>query len=143
MQAAPGQGPGINSSSAAAGLAGRFAVGIAEVAETSHAGTYLGVTIDSDAVLMRYTIAGDANLSGGVTLGDFTALAAGFGIGTHWAQGDFNYSGAVTLADFTILAANFGLSAGDLARGGAVPEPASFGLAGLALAGLAARRRRA
>jgi len=63
-----------------------------------------------------------------VTLDDFTRLAAGFGLGSTWANGDFDYDGAVSLNDFTTLAANFGQAiAMDLPRARLLPgfAPAS------------------
>jgi hypothetical protein len=113
------------------------------VVEAAAAGitTFMGQPVDTTAVLVRYTRLGDANLSGGVDLDDFTALAAGFGAGTSWREGDFNYDGVVNLDDFTLLASNFGTSLpADGAR--AVPEPTGLAVLGLA-AGLVARRRRA
>ncbi|MDZ4697344.1 MAG: hypothetical protein SGI86_19555 [Deltaproteobacteria bacterium] len=136
-------GTGITSSSAAAAAPGKFAIGIGEVGDTGFGSDFFGVPIDGTTVLLRYTLTGDANLSGNVTLDDFTTLAAFFGLPSQrWATGDFNYDGLVNLDDFTALASNFGLSAVDLPRS-SVPEPTAFGAIGLAMAGLAARRRRA
>jgi len=85
---------------------------------------------------------GDADINGSVNLDDFTTLAANFGNTVdQWSDADFNFDGAITLDDFTALAANFGLSApSDLPRG-AVPEPTTMGLIGLASMSLLARRR--
>ncbi|HRK30166.1 MAG TPA: autotransporter-associated beta strand repeat-containing protein [Tepidisphaeraceae bacterium] len=134
-------GNGITSSDAAA-LSGTHGVGYAEASSVGSPSPFLGVASDSTAVLVRYTRLGDANLSGGVSLDDFTSLAAAFGApGGNWSKGDFNYDGNVNLDDFTLLAANFGQNAsGDLPRGSAVPEPATLSL--LATAGLMLARRR-
>jgi hypothetical protein len=102
---------------------------------------FAGQSVDTTAVLLRYTRYGDATLDGLVNLADFNRLAANFGgTGKFWFEGDFNYDGNVNLSDFNRLATNFGLSAAgphvtpeDWARlGAAVPEPASgvvFGVA--------------
>jgi hypothetical protein len=88
-------------------------------------------------VLIRYTLAGDANLDGAVNLDDFTRLAGGFGSpDALWPQGDFDYDGTVALDDFTRLAANFGQTASR-----AVPEPAAATLF-IAIAARACRRGR-
>lgn len=108
-----------------------FAVGVTDQATDANGGLH---------VLVRLTRTGDANVNGTVNLDDFTALAAGFGVGTTWDQGDFNYDGAVNLDDFTALAANFGTSAADVARS-SVPEPTALSLLALG-AGVLARRRR-
>jgi|GEM_PF-2210060 len=143
-------GTGITSAAAAAGPSGKFSLGIAEQGDTNFGTSFPddpnvagGATIDGTSILIRYTLTGDANLSGNVTLDDFTLLAAFFGQpNQRWATGDFNYDGLVNLDDFTALASNFGQSAVDLPRS-SVPEPTAFGAIGLAMAGLAARRRRA
>lgn len=112
----------------------------------------------------RTTVAGDANLSNGVagttaavTLSDLTILATNLNKpgSFTWAQGDFNGTtgGAseVSLADLTALATNLnktnvvgtannsitinGVAGGSGASVGAVPEPASIAMAGLALLG--------
>ncbi|HRK32136.1 MAG TPA: PEP-CTERM sorting domain-containing protein [Tepidisphaeraceae bacterium] len=133
-------GPGIGSSFANSNP-GVFGVGYAEASDVASLGTFMGNTVDATAVVVRYTRLGDADLSGVVSLDDFTRLAGAFGTGTEWSQGDFNYDGAVDLNDFTALAANFGLSAADLGRGSAVPEPASLGLSGAGALALLRRRR--
>src|SRR5439155_13883183 len=100
----------ITSSSAAAQAAAshKTALGYAEASALGlgAGSTFAGQTLaDSTAVLLRYTYAGDANLSGGVDLTDFTFLAASFnGTGKTWLQRDFNYDGIVNLTDFTCLA---------------------------------------
>jgi hypothetical protein len=131
-------------------------VGVAERAALASVPAIFGA-VDADAVLIRYTRYGDANLDGVVNLPDFNALASSFGTsGRFWYQGDFTYDGVVDLMDFNRLAANFGLAV--LAHdptpqdwstlAAAVPEPASLiFLSGVpALAGMsrgAARRGRA
>jgi hypothetical protein len=133
----PWTGKGIISSTSAADAssAHKTAIGFAE-ASALGIGSFGGQTVDADAVVMRYTLAGDNNLSGTVDLTDFTFLAANFnGAGKGWLQGDFNYDGSVDLTDFTFLAANFNQSlpasftdsaAGSL--GAAVPEPTAMAL---------------
>jgi len=134
-------GNGISSSTAA--LNPTTALGFAEASEIGSPATFFGQPIDATTLLTRYTLIGDADLSGAVSLDDFTALAASFGQpNSRWTRGDFNYDTFTNLDDFTALAANFGLNLpADLPRGAAVPEPAA-GLVLIALAGLASRSRR-
>ena len=134
-------GNGIASSAAAA--APGTAVGIADIVDLGSPATFLGQPVDGSTVVMRYTRSGDANLSGGVDLDDFTVLAANFGLAGRWAKGDFNYDGNVNLDDFTALASNFGTSIPGDAPRSSVPEPGMLSALGLAAAGLMGRRRRA
>jgi hypothetical protein len=143
-------GNGIISSQA---NANQFAIGYAEASGLTTIPAIFG-TVAGDAVLVRFTRYGDANLDGAVNLQDFNRLAANFGAsGALWSQGDFTYDGNVNLQDFNRLAANFGMSASPstgvtpqdwAALGAAVPEPlgalaaASFGAA----AAFSRRRRR-
>lgn len=100
-------------------------IGIAEASDFGTP-TFLSRDVDTTAILLRSTLAGDADLSGTVNIGDFSVLAANFNSGSRWAQGDFNYSGLTDIADFALLAANFNQS---VASRTAVPEPAFVGFA--------------
>jgi hypothetical protein len=142
-------GNGITSSNATATT---FGVGYGERSALANVPAIFG-TVDSDAVLLRLTRYGDANLDGNVNLQDFNALASNFGSTNGvWTQGDFTYDGNVNLQDFNRLAANFGLSAGPdgvvgpedwAALAAVVPEPASLAsLAFLGVPALAGMRRR-
>ena len=73
--------------------------------------TSLGESIDNTAVLVRYTLYGDADLSRIVNLADFNRLAGNFGLsGTRWSQANFDYDSITDLSDFNLLAGNFGLT---------------------------------
>ncbi len=142
-------GNGITSSNANNTTHG---IGYAERSALSSVPTIFG-TVDTDAVLVRYTRYGDADLNGTVNLIDFNALAANFnGTNKVWTQGDFNYDGNVNLLDFNRLAGNFNqVAAGetdptptDWANlAAAVPEPSSgvTFILGIATATVARRRR--
>ena len=84
--------------------------------------TFDGETLDNTAVLVRYTLYGDADLNRAVTVADFNRLAAAFNAaGTVWGSGDFNDDGSTTIADFNALAAHFNAS---LSAAGAVTAAA-------------------
>lgn len=133
---------GFGLMSSAAGLSGGIvrALGYADNA-------VLGLTsfgdqsVDSTSVLVRYTVAGDADLNGTVNSLDFNRLAGGYGItsNAYWMEGDFNYDQKVNTLDFNLLAGGFNQTIAAPGLGAVVPEPA--GLAGLALAGVIVRRR--
>jgi hypothetical protein len=113
-------GPGLTSTSAQTALNGHStSLGYAEASTALgvNGGSFAGQSVDGSAVLVRYTLSGDADLSGTVDLTDFTFLAA-----------NFNASVPASSA-----------SAGGV--GAAVPEPGTLGVAAIA-AGLVAHRRR-
>src|SRR5262249_51229301 len=91
--------PGITSAAAAAVAVDgsnphKTGLGFAEsgTAFTS----FVGQPVDSTAVLVRYTLYGDANLDGSVDTVDFNLLAASFSqTGKFWFNGDFNYDTTV------------------------------------------------
>ncbi len=128
-------GNGIISSSATAvaadaGDAHKTALGYAEASNIG-VGSFAGQSVDDSSVLIRYTLAGDANLDGVVNALDFNALASNFGdSGQLWSGGDFNYDGIVNTLDFNQLAANFGaaLPVPVVPLGTAVPEPTMLSL---------------
>src|SRR4030095_7509676 len=148
--------PGINSSNAAADTNGVTAIGYASNADYGASSFGNGPGLDADDVLVRFTYYGDADLSGDVTLDDFTQFLNGYQTQSpatnNWLHGDFDYSGTVTLDDFTqflygfqnqgaplgaieaAIASASGLSSSErsmmLAAVEAVPEPTSLGLVG-------------
>jgi hypothetical protein len=93
--------------------------------------TFAGQTVDSTAVLIKYTWSGDANLDGIANLADFNRLASNFGQSPRiWPQGDFNFDGTADLADFNLMASNFGQSSiggGGGGGGGFAPNGPSGG----------------
>lgn len=132
-------GAGINSSKAAA--TPKTGLGYSEAAALGIT-SFGGVPVDGTAVLVRYTLQGDANLDRAVNINDFSLLAANFNTPGAWNKGDFNYDGTVNISDFALLAGNFNLGiTSDLPRGSAVPEPAAMALL-LGAAHCISRRRR-
>jgi autotransporter-associated beta strand protein len=156
-------GNGITSSVIPA-TAGR-AIGFAQASEALGAsgGQFMGAAADPDAVLVRYTLAGDATLDGVVDFNDLVRLAQNYNTtvssttDSWWFNGDFTYDGLVDFNDLVKLAQNYntalpsepvpGAAAGfdgELARAfAAVPEPGSLAPFALsAAAWLGGRRRR-
>jgi hypothetical protein len=148
---------GIASSSAAADTS--KGVGFAEASDVLGAagGTFLGKSVDGTAVLMRFTVGGDANLDGVVNFTDLVRLAQHYGsTGSSWAQGDFTYDGNVDFADLVKLAQNYGQALPSAPLAGAppgfdrdvaaafssVPEPGLGALGIAASVALFGRRRR-
>lgn len=138
-------GNGITSASAAAVAADgsnlhKTALGFAE-ASAVQLGNFGVENIVGDALLVRYTLAGDANLDGLVNALDFNALAAHFGDASGtWVGGDFNYDGSVSTSDFDAISTNFNSVLPGPALGSVVPEPSACLL--LIAAMLPARRGR-
>jgi hypothetical protein len=147
----------------------RTAIGYAEASvvrglSDSGTGTFDGQTVDATTVLVKYTYFGDADLSGAVTLDDFTMFLGGYqSAGTDWMRGDFDYSGTVTLDDFALFLSGYQgqgtpLSAIEslingmpmsgaeraamLAAVAAVPEPAGIAALLLAAGAVSLPRRR-
>jgi len=160
-------GPGLTSNLLAISAnAAKNALGYAEASDalSPAGGMFAGQSVDGTAILVRYTIQGDANLDGTVNFNDLLALARHYnasGADVTWGVGDFDYNGTVNFNDLLTLARNYNqaLPAGaipgatpafeaDLAAAfaqAAVPEP-GMGLVGAAACGLAVlgrRRRRA
>ncbi len=154
------QGQGISSSTAAAS-GGSRAVGYARSSEVplGPGGTFLGKPVDGSAVLARYTLSGDADLTGMVDFNDLVKLAQNYGTvdGSRlWITGDFTFDGNVDFNDLVKLAQNYGGTLPSAAIPGApaefatdmaaafasVPEPGLLSVLGLGAFALTGRRRR-
>jgi hypothetical protein len=111
--------------------AGR-AIGYGEASDlfAGPTGSFAGETIDSTAVVIAYTVIGDASLDGTVSSSDFNQFIAGYGMlsNARWTQGDFDGNGKVTTTDFNLLAGQFGQSLPAPALGSVVPEPTALSL---------------
>lgn len=96
-------------------------------------GQAIGYLDDGAAVNVRLTLAGDADLDGGVSINDFNNLAAAFGqaSGKVWLDGDFDYDGGISINDFNLMAANFGQTVASASDG---PNPAALALWDFAVA---------
>ncbi|MGD0461441.1 MAG: PEP-CTERM sorting domain-containing protein [Tepidisphaeraceae bacterium] len=148
-------GPGIMSTAAQSNPS--YGIGYADSADTGNP-----ANLAADQIEIKYTLLGDATLTGTVTGADFTILATHLGKQVSgWDQGDFYYTGTVTGADFTALVTNLGKEAngGDVVLPASVyaavdafaaanglmadvPEPAMTGLLALGIVGALVRRRR-
>jgi autotransporter-associated beta strand protein len=81
------------------------------LSDTTHAVGY--ATVAGPQVEVKWTLKGDADLSGTVDVGDLGKLATNYGTvttGATWAQGDFTYDGSVDVGDLGALATNYGLT---------------------------------
>ncbi len=127
-------GPGINSSTAAADPTQLTTIGYAEASDildysaTSYP-SWQGVPVDSTALLIKYTYAGDTDLNGAVNGNDLANLLAGLNGGlSGWVNGDANYDGDVTPADQALLLAALqgqGSPLGGGGSGGGAPTPSA------------------
>jgi hypothetical protein len=70
--------------------------------------TFGGQSVDSNSIIVAYTLKGDTNLDGLVDGDDETTLDGHFGHSGTWATGDFTYDGLVSGDDLTALDGNFG-----------------------------------
>jgi len=87
---------GIASASDALGITG------------SQLAQWQGQTVGASAVLVRYTIAGDANLDGAITGDDYFRIDSAFtSHASGYANGDFNYSGHIDADDYFIIDSNY------------------------------------
>jgi hypothetical protein len=127
------------------------AVGYAEASAilsfTAGEAGFLGEAVDPTTLLVRATLAGDANLDGRITFDDLARLAQNYNstASADWDDGDFNYDGAVDFDDLAMMAQNYNAGLDQFAADVAaaqVPEPAGAFVIACAAWLLGARRRR-
>lgn len=125
---------GYGISSSLANRQQRIGLGIASALAVTELG---GQPVSGQALILRLTQVGDADLNGSVTFEDLLSLAQHYGqSGRWWTDGDFDYNGVVNFDDLLLLAQSYGAGAAadtsafgtefstdwQLARG-LVPEP--------------------
>ena len=124
--------------------------------------TDAGTSAGANQIVVKYTLAGDANLDGLVNFNDLVAVVQNFNkSGSDWADGNFTYSTSTSFNDLVIVVQNFNKTLPP-PSGSAVelsgttipllpdiqptvvrlPEPGVAVLAGVGAAGLLVRRRR-
>jgi hypothetical protein len=87
------------------------AVGIAEASRLfgTFPQNWAGQPIDSTALLLLQTLAGDTNLDRTVNFDDLLRMAQNYGAsGRTWFDGDADYNGTVDFDDLLVLAQNYG-----------------------------------
>jgi hypothetical protein len=87
------------------------ALGIAGV----QTGVFDGQTVDSSAILVKFTYGGDANLDGKIDVLDYGNIDLNVPLGTNgWFNGDFNYDGKIDVLDYGIIDFNIGIQGAPL-----------------------------
>jgi len=121
--------PGIGST--AAYTDSSMGVGVAEASVVLgisgvQTGQFMGQTVDSTSLLLRYTKSGDANLDGKVDFADLVRIAQNYGAKPGmgaWNKGDFTYDGVVDFSDLIAIAQNYGAA---MPAGAIANSPADF-----------------
>jgi hypothetical protein len=80
----------------------------ADLAELVHPvyTVFLGQSVDSSAIILRYTVTGDLDLDGDVDDEDYTVVGAKYAPGVaqpHWHWGDLDLDGDVDNDDVTLF----------------------------------------
>jgi len=129
-------------------------LGIAKASDALHlvgsqTKSWRGQTVDSNAILIGYTFAGDTNMDGKVNADDYFQIDSNYGNPAStrgWFNGDFNYDGQINGDDYFLIDSAFAdqgapFSGAPVLSGvSSIPEPSS--LASVLLAGFLASRRR-
>ncbi len=95
--------------------------------------------VQSQEIVVAYTLYGDATLDGKVDISDLAALGQNWnGAGKIWAQGDANYNGKVDISDLAALGKHWNQSVPDFGFVNAYANPEPSTLIVWSLLGLAA-----
>ena len=142
---------GLTSSAAAADQTGMTTIGA--VLNRDARGNrifdgFAGRQLDTSSIVLKYTLAGDANLDGMVNSDDYGLIDSGFiSRAGGWYNGDFNYDGMVNADDYGRIDAGFlaqsGLAGARIRQTRAVPEPGAGVVVALAAVAIMRLRRRA
>lgn len=110
LNALPAGGTGLGSSDAAASpTTNKTALGYGLNGSTVNFSTFDGQPVVPGDILVKYTLAGDANFDGLVGNIDYGILRSHLNRpGTIWTTGDFNYDTQTDSADYGLLSNNFG-----------------------------------
>jgi hypothetical protein len=107
--------------------------------------TFNGIEVDADSILVAYALAGDADLSGRITVDDYHRIDLAFA--NHWPgyhNGDFDYDGGPPDGDdYFLIDRSFQDQSNGLAAGAPipVPEPTTGAVMCAVASGLLLRRR--
>jgi len=91
-------------------LSSRTTLGVAEASDVlgikgSETAVWNGVTVDATTVLVKYTYAGDANLSGNIDADDYALIDFYSHVANvhGYFNGDFNYDGDINADDYALI----------------------------------------
>jgi ELWxxDGT repeat protein len=83
-----------------------------------------GETIDTTAVLVKYTYYGDADFNGRVNFDDYVRTDSGFNNHrTGWLNGDFDGNGVINFDDYVLIDLAFNTQSGVLGRSASARSP--------------------
>jgi Ca2+-binding RTX toxin-like protein len=129
--------------------ASTFALGFAEASEVAAGGMFAGQGVDGTAVVVKFTLYGDATLDGSVDFNDLVKLAQNFNTTLpatqgSWSRGDFTFDGVVDFDDLVKLAQHYNTGLpGATAASAPVQRPASVAVEVVRPVGGSAARSRA
>jgi hypothetical protein len=114
-------GNGLTSSAALGNAQGNTTLGAMEATDYAavHGGTFDGQTLDSIAVVVKYTYYGDTDFNGKVNFDDYVRTDNGFN--NHlvgWTNGDFDGNGQINFDDYVLIDLAFNTQSAALRRGG-------------------------
>jgi hypothetical protein len=137
----------VTSQSDAIGASSFTTLGVAMASDIAKI-TFGGQSVNGGDVLVMYTYAGDADLSGRITGDDYFRIDQDFTSSlSGYSNGDFNYDNKINADDYFIIDRNYsrqGLpfsAAPALAQVTAVPEPASIGVILVGIGVIGSRQR--